>query len=52
MVVPDVRMVRVHQLGGPIAEVRPGETLRGDPVLPTFSVAVADLFPPRVTVDA
>ncbi len=46
VVIPDVRLVRVHRLGGPITEVRPGDILGGEPVLPGFAVAVADLFPP------
>ena len=45
VVVPDVRMVRVHRLGGSITEVRDGDDLNGDPVLPGFSVPVAKLFP-------
>ena len=46
VVVPDVRLVRVHPLGGPIVELRPGDTLAGGDVLPGFAVPVADLFPP------
>ena len=49
VVVPEVRMIRVHRLGGPIAEVRDGDVLRGDSVLPAFAVAVGDLFPPPAT---
>ena len=49
VVFPDVRLIRVHKLGGPLTEVRAGEMLQGDPVLPTFSVPVADLFPPQTT---
>ncbi len=46
VVVPDLRMVRVHPLGGPMTELRNGDTLTGGDVLPGFVVAVADLFPP------
>jgi Uma2 family endonuclease len=45
VVIPAVRLVRIFRPDAPIAELRVGETLTGDPVLPGFSVAVADLFP-------
>lgn len=45
--VPNVRLVRIHRLGGPVVELRDGDTLGGDPVLPGFAVAVTDLFPRR-----
>ncbi len=42
---PEARVVRVHQPGQPIVEVRGDEVLRGDPVLPGFAVAVREFWP-------
>ena len=46
VVIPAVRLVRVFPRGGPIVELRAGDTLTGGDVLPGFAVAVADLFRP------
>ncbi len=46
VVIPAVRTVRVFRLDGSVTQLRPGDTLTGDAVLPGFTVAVADLFPP------
>ena len=46
VVIPAVRMVRVIRSDGAVTQLWPGDTLAGDPVLPGFAVAVADLFPP------
>ncbi len=48
VVIPAVRRVRSHAIDGTTLRLQDGDTLRGDPVLPGFAVAVADLFPPRV----
>ncbi len=45
--VSEFRLVRAYPLGGPVFAFRDGQTLTGDPILPGFEVAVADLFPPR-----
>ena len=44
--IPAVRMVRVIRSDGAVTQLWPDDTLAGDPVLPGFAVAVADLFPP------
>lgn len=46
VVYPHVQVVQQHPLGGPIVELRPGDTLGGGSVLPGLAVAVAELFPP------
>lgn len=45
--IPAVRRVRSYAIDGTTLRLRDGDTLRGDPVLPGFAVAVSDLFPPR-----
>ena len=45
VVIPDTRLIRVHPLGGPILELRDGDVLGGDPVLPGFAVEVTKLLP-------
>ncbi len=49
VVIPAVRIVRVFRLDGSVTQLRSGDTLTGDPVLPGFAVAVNDLFPPATT---
>jgi Uma2 family endonuclease len=49
VVIPAVQIVRVFHLDGSVQQLRSGDTLTGDPVLPGFSVAVSALFQP-VTV--
>ena len=46
---PDVRLVRVHRPGQPIAEYRPGDTLRGDGPLSGLTIQVDALVPPPPT---
>ena len=41
---PDGRLVRVHRPGQPIVELRDGDVLTADPLLPGFAVPVADLM--------
>ena len=42
---PDSRLVRVHVPGRPVAELRAGDTLTCDPLLPGFAVTVGELIP-------
>jgi Uma2 family endonuclease len=50
VIIPAVRLIRVFRPDAPILELRPGDHLTGDPVLPGFTVAVADLFQPASVV--
>lgn len=47
---PAARTVQVRAAGEPVRELTEADTLTGDPVLPGFSVRVADLFPPPARV--
>jgi Uma2 family endonuclease len=49
---PDSRLIRVHVRDRPIVELRAGDTLRGEPLLPGFAVQVASIMPavPAVVV--
>lgn len=46
VVYPNTQTIQVLSLGSPERWFGVGDTLTGDPVLPGFSVPVADLFPP------
>lgn len=46
VLLPDERVVQVRLPDGTETELRDGDTLTADPVLPGFSVRVSDLFPP------
>ena len=52
VVSPDRRTVQVRTPGGATRELTEADTLTGDPVLPGFSVRVADLFPPPAPAQA
>jgi Uma2 family endonuclease len=49
VVYPNTRTIQVLSAGVPDRWLNVGDTLTGDPVLPGFSVPVADLFPPPAT---
>ena len=49
---PNRRVVRVSTPDGSSGELTEEDTLTGDPVLPGFSVRVADLFPPPAPAQA
>jgi Uma2 family endonuclease len=42
---PESRTIKVHYLGRPVPELRDGDVLTGDPLLPGFSVPVSSLLP-------
>ena len=44
IVYPNPECVRIHRLNGTITELRKGQELMGENILPGFSFAVADLF--------
>ena len=43
---PVSRVIRVHRPGKPIDELRDGQTITGDAVLPGFSIAITELLLP------
>ena len=49
---PDLREIIVRPAVGPIVTLRASDTLTAEPILPGFSVRVADLFPPAVEAAA
>jgi Uma2 family endonuclease len=49
---PDAKTVQVRTPDGAVAEFEGDAVLTGDPVLPGFSVRVADLFPPPAPAEA
>ena len=42
---PELRIIQVHRLGRPMAELTDTDTLGGDDIIPGFSATVGDLIP-------